>query len=202
MNGSQTNTIHNRGLVALFRGLALAYPGRTALALILSTLSGLAEGLGIATLLPLLGVILDPGAASAGGLTQRLLAMLAVVGVEPTIGSLLTFIVIVMLLKSGLYLLASTTIGFSAAHVGYDLRNSLTNSLLRARWEHFIHLPPGGLATAVTAEVNRSQNAYSLMCAFMSDVIQVAVYGLLALLISWQVTAAAAACGGLIIVVV
>jgi len=199
MNGSQTNIIHNRGLVALFRGLALAYPARTALALILSTLSGLAEGLGIATLLPLLGVILDPGAASAGGLTERMLTMLAAVGVEPTIGSLLTFIVFVMLLKSGLYLLASTTIGFSAAHVGNDLRTSLTKSLLRARWEHFIHLPPGGIATAVTAEVSRSQSAYVLMCNLMTDVAQVAIYGALALMISWQVTAAAAACGTLII---
>jgi len=199
MNGSQTNIIHNAGLVALFRELVLAYPGRTALALVLAILSGLAEGLGIATLLPLLGVILDPGAASAGGLTQRLLAMLAVVGVQPTIGSLLTFIVIVMLLKSGLYLLASTTIGFSAAYVGNDLRTSLTESLLRARWEHFIHLPPGGLATAVTAEINRSESAYVLMCTLMTDMMQVAVYGVLALLISWQVTAAAAACGTLIV---
>ncbi|MFZ5867897.1 MAG: ABC transporter ATP-binding protein [Thermodesulfobacteriota bacterium] len=199
MNGSQTNIIHNRGLVALFRELALAYPGRTALGLVLSTLSGLAEGLGIATLLPLLGVILDPGAASAGGLTQSLLTALAVIGVKPTIGSLLTFIVLVMLLKSGLYLLASTTIGFSAAHVGNDLRTSLTKSLLRARWEHFIHLPPGGLATAVTAEVSRSESAYALICTLMADVIQVAVYGVLALMISWQVTVAAAACGTLIV---
>ncbi|MEW6530039.1 MAG: ABC transporter ATP-binding protein [Thermodesulfobacteriota bacterium] len=184
-----------KGVLSLFRALALAYPLRTAVVFGLLVLAGLSEGFGIAGLLPLLGILLGDGASAAGPLAHRVRAVLGMVDLEPTLSVLLFVIVAALALKSALYLLAMTAGGFSAAHLERDLRVSLVRALFKARWSHFLSLPTGTLANAVTTEASRSSHAYILMCTLMSDLVVVAVYGALALLISWQVTLAAATCG-------
>ncbi|MFZ5866695.1 MAG: ABC transporter ATP-binding protein [Thermodesulfobacteriota bacterium] len=184
-----------KGVLSLFRALALAYPLRTAVVFGLLVLAGLSEGFGIAGLLPLLGILLGDGASAAGPLARRVRAVLGMLDLEPTLSVLLFVIVAALALKSALYLLAMTAGGFSAAHLERDLRVSLVRALFKARWSHFLSLPTGTLANAVTTEASRSSHAYILMCTLMSDLVVVAVYGALALLISWQVTLAAATCG-------
>jgi ATP-binding cassette subfamily C protein len=179
----------------LFFAVAPAYRLRAALILGLLVLAGLSEGFGIAGLLPLLGTLLGEGATSAGSLAQKVKAVLGMVGLEPTLQTLLLVIVAALTLKSALYLLAMIVTGTSAARLERDLRLSLVRALLKARWNHFLNLPTGTLANAVTAETSRSSYAYVLMCTLLSDFVVVAVYGALAMLISWQVTVAAAVCG-------
>ena len=100
----------------LFRYFVAAYPARSALMLLALTAAALAEGEGIAAVLPLLSLVID---AEGGGviLTAYVAKVFALVGLEPSLGGLLLLIVVVLTLKSSLMLLAATQVGYSAAHV-------------------------------------------------------------------------------------
>ena len=85
--------------------------------------------------------------------------------------------------------------GYAAAYVASDLRMALIRSLMRARWDYFITQHSGSFANALATEPARSGNAYVDLCRFLAELVQVVVYASVAVIISWQVTVAAVACG-------
>ena len=68
-----------------------AYPTRTALMLVSLLLAGLAEGVGLTTLLPLLSITL--GDQTHSGFSLKVIDALHAVGLEPTIVTMLVIIV-------------------------------------------------------------------------------------------------------------
>ena len=86
-----------------------AYPGRTTVMLLALLLSGIAEGIGLSALLPLLNIAVgqDVSAAVTGVSTAQqsdfertVLNALAVVGISPSLGNMLMIIVVGVALKS------------------------------------------------------------------------------------------------------
>jgi ATP-binding cassette subfamily C protein len=186
----------------LLISFARAYPLQSAIMLIALLLAGLAEGVGVSALLPLISVAMDgqtgavPG-ASAGhsGLERLVTETLVSVGLTPTLGVLLIVIVFAIVLKSGLVLLAKRQVGYTVAGVATDLRLSLIRALLVARWEYFVRQPIGVLANSMATEAARASGAY-LHGALMSAVfIEALVYTVVALLISWKATLVSLAIG-------
>ena len=95
------------------------------------TAAALAEGVGIAALLPLIGLVI--GAEGAGGtMTQYVEQVFAVAGLKLSLGGLLALTVVAISLKSLLMLLAMAQVGYAAAHVAMDLRLSFIRALLKA----------------------------------------------------------------------
>ncbi|MBM4329551.1 MAG: hypothetical protein FJ118_20605, partial [Deltaproteobacteria bacterium] len=77
--------VKRTGVLNLFRAIAPTYRLRTAFNLGLLVLAGLSEGLGIAGLLPLLGILLGERTASASSLAQKVKTLLGMIGLEPTL---------------------------------------------------------------------------------------------------------------------
>jgi len=136
---------------------ARTYPRRTCLMLGCLLLSAVAEGIGLSSLLPLLGLAAKtPTGASAvaqdvqGGshVESAVSQVLATVGLQPSIGFLLLVIVGGMFLKAALMLLAQKQVGYTVAQVATDLRLSLLRSVLAARWEYYVRQPVGALANS------------------------------------------------------
>jgi ATP-binding cassette subfamily C protein len=179
-----------------------AYPLQSAIMLIALLLAGVAEGIGLSALLPLISVAMggQTGAesgASAGnsGLEQVVTETLLSVGLTPTLGVLLVIIVFAIVLKSGLVLLAKKQVGYTVAGVATDLRLALIRALLLARWEYFLRQPIGVLANSMATEAVRTSKAY-LHGALMSALaVEVLVYTGVALLISWKATLVSLAVG-------
>ena len=161
--------------------------------------AALAEGLGIAAILPLISLVIGPS-ANQGALGQYVEEIFTIVGLELSIGSLLTAIVVLMTLKALLVLLAMAQVGFTAAHVTMNLRLKVLRALMDARWQHFVDQRAGHLASAVGGEPSRAANAYLAACRILVGGVQVAIYTSLSFVISWQVTIAALALGGVSIV--
>jgi len=183
------------GLIAHF---AKTYPRRSAFIVGLLFLSGFAEGIGIVTLLPVLELAMaEPGAADSEVL-QIARDTLAFVGLEPTLGVLLTLIVVGLSLKGAFFWLAFRSVGYTVANVATDLRLNLIRALLRARWGYFLRQRAGHLSNAVGTEAHRASHAYSNACNLVANVIQVLVYIGLAFLISPMVAVAAIIAGALI----
>ncbi len=185
-----------RQSVGLFRHFLAAYPGRSALMLLALTTAALAEGVGVAALLPVIGLAI--GSEGAGGvLTVHAERLFALLGLNLSLGALLALVVAAIALKSLLTLLAMAQVGYSAAHVAADLRLALVRALMEARWTHFVDRRAGELASAADAEPTRAANAYVASCRVLSGGIQLLVYLALSVAISWRVLAAALVVGAL-----
>ncbi len=188
------------------------YPGQTALMLLALLLAGVAEGVSLSALLPLVTVALEREkggeavsgpelADTGGGFEQTVRDVLLGLGITPTIGVLLAIIVVGITLKNGLVLLARKQIGYTAARVTTDLRLSLLRALLDSRWAHFLRQPVGRLANSMATESMRAAEAYVHGTTLIARLIEASVYTVIALLVSWQATLAALGAGVIVLFV-
>ena len=172
-------------LVKLFRD----YPRQASIIVGLLLVSGLAEGFGIATVMPLLSRISGP---ADGGAPDRLTRIVedafAAVGVQPTLSAMLIVIVAAMLIKAAIMFLTMRQVGYAMAAFGHGLRFDLLRALLRCRWSYFTRQPVGELANTFTTESHRAVAAFWAAAMMVTMALQIAIYLGLAALISWTVT--------------
>ena len=183
-----------RDTARLFRHFFAAYPVRSTLMLLAITAAALAEGVGIAALLPMIGLVIDAEGAG-GALTHYVEQVFALAGQNVSLGGLLVLMVVAMALKALLMLLAMAQVGYSAAHVAMDLRLAFIRAILRARWLHFVDRRTGDLASAVSVEPTRAADAYVGACHVLSGALQILIYLAVCMAISWEVSLLALAVG-------
>jgi len=176
-----------------------AYPKRSVVVVASLILSGLAESIGILALLPLVGIALGQSTANSG-ISRAIADTLSHVGLQPTLGTLLTLIVLTVTAKALLTLSAMSYVGFVTAHVLTDLRLAMIRSLLGASWSHFSNQAVGRFANAISNESARASSAYMSAWNFVAAILQLAVFLAFALMLSWQMTLAAVVAGAVIMV--
>src|SRR5208283_4613403 len=127
--------LKDRRLLDLFKTLVRAYPKESAVVTLTLFLAGLAEGIGIATLLPLLGLVAGGEARNNTELGRMIADTLQAVGIQPTVGMLIVLILVLMTAKTGLILLAARQWSLYAARVETNFRMEFIRALMGARWE-------------------------------------------------------------------
>lgn len=148
-------------------------------------LAGLAEGFGVASLLPLLETATESGTSSE---ISRIVAdALQGIGLEPTVGILLFLVVLGIAMKAVFNLLAMKQVGYTVSRIATELRLRLISALVEAEWLYFAQRPVGSFSNAVSSEAMRGANAYQNACRLLSSTIQALMYLTLAVLISWQI---------------
>lgn len=173
--------------LALVSTFLAAYPARSAVMLACLLLAGLAEGIGFASVLPLLNHLGSTQAAPTE-IDRHIEQALSYLGMEPTLGAILGLIVLAIVLKGAFLLVAMNQVGYTVAYVATDLRLALIRAVLQARWRFFVSQPAGLFANAISTEATRASGAYYSACMLLAEVIQVFIYLLLAAVISWQFT--------------
>ncbi|MGE0681497.1 MAG: hypothetical protein AB7P69_11460 [Candidatus Binatia bacterium] len=186
---------------------ARTYPHRTCIVLLCLFLAALAEGIGLSSLLPLLGLATHLSAVSQSAEPHHqsqpehlLREALAFVGLQPAIELLLLVIASGMVLKALLILLAQKQIGYAVAQVATDLRLALIRGLLAARWTYYVRQPVGALTNAFATEATRAAQAYLYAATILTLLIDESLlYTTIALVVSWQATLGAMGIGAVII---
>ena len=182
--------LFDRQTVGFFRYFLRAYPLRSALMVGLLALAGVLEGVGVVTLLPVLELATGTAAADRSGVSAAIAEGLAVIGLQPDLGVLLSVIVAVMVLKALLIWVAMKQVGYTVAQVTTDGRMQLLTALMAARWAYYTARPAGDFATALSSEAQRAAAAYREGCVIIAGILQVAVYFVVALVVSWQMALA------------
>lgn len=185
----------------IFIAFARTYPRRSAIALVCLILAGLAEGLGISGLLPLIQIAArgaDAPPAEPTSLEGIVLNLLGTVGLEATTNNLVILILCALVLRATLTLIAGRQSGYAVAYMSNDLRLALIRALLRARWSYYVHQPLGEVSNAIALEAMQASEAYSKATTIVALAVQTMIYACAALLISWQATLVALVAGGLI----
>jgi ATP-binding cassette subfamily C protein len=182
--------------------LAREYPWQSVIMLLALLLAGVAEGIGLSALLPLISIAIGKQTGTQGGtfaggsgLERAVTETLSAIGLSPTLGVLLTVITLAIVLKGVLLLLAKKRIGYTVAQVATDLRLSLLRALLVTKWEYYIRQPVGVLTNAIATEANRTSKAYSCGINMIALLVQALIYACVALLVSWRATLLAIAAG-------
>jgi len=161
--------------------------------------SGLAEGIGIAALLPVLELgTVEPG-REPSGIAQAVEGLLHRVGLEPRLGVLLLIIVVAMWAKGMFRWLAMRNVGFVVARVGMDLRLRLIKAAMRAEWSYFAASPTGHFSNAISREAFQAAGAYREACQALAGGATVMVYASVVVLASWKIAVAAFLVGTLIL---
>ncbi len=183
------------GILRIFYGAKGTAPW---LVLACLLLAGLAEGVGLATLLPLLSLAISGGQGETSTAGRMVAELLDFFGFEPELGLLITLVVGGIVLKCSLTIAAMRYVGYAVAQVATGLRAELVQHLLNVRWGYFTLQPLGRIANAVSIDASRAGEAYLMAANFQVHVIQGAVYTIVAILVSWKLALAALVLGGTI----
>ncbi len=189
-----------RLMLSFFR----AYPGQTVIMLIALMLAGIAEGMGLSALLPLLSFAVSDEPTTSDHQPQNDFERIVVetlhnIGLTPSIGVLLSIIVLGVTLKSLLLLVARKRVGYTAAQVATDLRLEMLRAVLRSKWEFFLHQPIGRLSNSLATEAQRSSDSFVNGATVITLLLQAIIYGSVALAVSWKATLVSLSAGAVII---
>jgi len=154
--------------------------------LICLIVAGLAEGLGFASLIPLLAIATGDIQRGDSAAATFMYDSFAAVGLSPTLPVLIVLFVLAMTCKSLLTLLAMRYVGFASATVATNLRLSLIRQILRVRWGFFTAQPLGRIIHAASGEAGRVAAGYVVAANCLSNVIMTLVYVFTAIAISWK----------------
>lgn len=158
-------------------------------------LAGVSEGVGLATLLPLLSLAIDDRGSEDSVIATYVNEALAFVGLTPSLGLLMILVVGGITLKCVLHMVGMRYVGYAVAAVATDLRSALIKGLLNVRWEYFTRQPLGRIANAVSVDATRAGQAYLMAAHFHFYLIATVIYTVVAALVSWRLALAALALG-------
>ena len=183
-----------RDLWRVLRLFVTRYPADSIIVLGCLLTANILEGIGILTLLPLINVATGQMPTN-NAIVSALTNALGQIGLQPTLGVLLTIIVVIALLKAGLTYVGTKYVGYAMARVQTDLRINFIRALLGARWSYFTSQPSGGLTNSLSTEPDRAASAIFYAVTLLATLIQGGVYIAAAFLISPWVALAAIVTG-------
>lgn len=180
----------------------MVFPRRSIFVLVALLIAGIAEGLSLTALLPLISIAVgDSGGTSDSGIGKFMEKSLQDIGIEPALDTILIIIVGGMFFKGLVLLLANRQVGYTVAHVATALRLDLIEALLASRWQYYLRQPVGSLANSVATEAYRAANGFEHSVNVLALAIQVLVYAVVALFISWEATLASLVIGLFLLIV-
>jgi ATP-binding cassette subfamily C protein len=163
--------------------------------------AGFIEGIGIATLLPLLTVATAGAISGDSPINRIVLDALAFLGLPAEFYVLLTIVVVALVLKAIIEFTALVHVGYSVAQIATGVRTDVLKNLLAARWPYYTTQPIGRFANVMSNDATRAGGTCRKAAEFLAISIQTAVYLTVALIMSWQLTLIAFVVGGAIVLV-
>jgi ATP-binding cassette, subfamily B, bacterial MsbA len=175
-------------VLALYRFVG-SYRWAVAVIVLLGLLSSAFEGIGLGLMIPFLGLVLDSGPASGGGMVVRLLTKYGI-NLEPSSRLLLiggTMVALVLLKSIIAYTNARLTAWLNGT-ITCRIRTAAFDQLLDVSYEYIIRRDPGQLHMILDTEVRRVGNAFSHSYNFIVSACATLVFLTILFMISWQIT--------------
>ncbi len=153
-------------------------------------LAGLAEAVGLTTMLPTITELVGGAREGSSEVNRFVGQTLATFGVEPSLPNLLILIVAALCAKAVLSFAALSYVGYSVAQVSTGMRAQLIGQLLAARWSYFTDQRVGRVANVISNDATRAGQAYLVAARFVAYALQGLVYAAVAVVVSWQLALA------------
>src|SRR6266404_9451992 len=122
--------------------------------------TGLLDGISLTTLLPIISMISGEAGFKSGKLQAYLQDLFAVLHLPLSLGFLCLLIIVAVCLKAAISLQINRYVGNVVAEIASDLRRTIIDRLLDARWSYFTVNPIGRFVAAILSEANWAGAAY------------------------------------------
>ncbi len=161
--------------------------------------AGLAEGFGLATILPVLAVSVGDSLGQQPEFATKMIAFLSSYGVPVTFNSLLLLMISGLVAREILTFFAISFVGYTIASLATDYRRRLINAYLKATWSYFTKEPLGQLTYAVSTFAAGAADAFLVSARFIANFMRTLVYLTVIVIISGKLALVALAAGALIV---
>lgn len=163
--------------------------------LLLLLIGSFFQGIGLASLMPFLVTATNENVDESSPLVAFSQRIFDTLGTEPSVGLLLGVVVTGIVLKSVFQFFGMMHVGYTVARVATGLRAELLRNIFNVKWSYFVDQPVGRIANSMSIDATRAGEAYLNAATFLVYAIQTVVYGIVALLVSWQLAIAALGVG-------
>ncbi len=180
--------------ISIARAFFRRQPFKLTAAVALLLISGLLEGVGLLTLLPVLDLILGEQ-ESQHEISLWLKEVFQAIGMPITLGWLLGAVVIMITAKSLLQFCSTFYVMNITVRLIKELRLRMIRALMQARWRFFTREPTGKLMNSIVMQAQEGAYVADSMMTLTSMSIQTSIYLATALLVSWQLTLAGLVAG-------
>jgi ATP-binding cassette subfamily C protein len=176
----QTSSLAGALQIVRMHGLARQVPLIFAM-----LLAGLLEGIGVASLFPILAIVTQ-GTSTPSRLNQTIEEALAFVHLPLNVGVLCLVIATTIWLKALISLGVARSLGRIGATIGQEIRQRLLLALVNAKWSYFTIQPVGRFVSAATTEANWASTAFRSALQTIEQSMRTAIFCSLALFMGWQ----------------
>ena len=180
----------------LFKYFFAIYPTRTIVALALLFLSAFVEGLSITAIIPLLASIMaeryghstadTPQNGAISDALEKVNAVFEPFGGPPSVTVLILIISAGILTKSFIVYYARVYVGYTSSKIAKDVRLKLLRAISNVDWNYYVKQPAGAISSALITETAMASQGYSHCIYLSSCIIQIIVYGVIAVFLSWK----------------
>lgn len=155
--------------------------------LLLILVAGIAEGIGISALVPMISSLTGDSAEKDIPVPFNLLPdLFTLVGIKPTFAIMLLAVLFIMIISFLLIHLQDRAVAHARYRFLNELRDRVSKSVFAARWEYFSSLSSGEVTNKLIHESDRGTEALIAMVSLFAIFVQLFVYGIFAFLLSWQ----------------
>jgi ATP-binding cassette, subfamily C, bacterial len=155
--------------------------------LLLILVAGIAEGIGISALVPMISSLTESSSAQDIPVPFNLLPdLLTLIGINPTFSVMLLAVLFIMIMSFLLVHLQDRAVAHARYRFLNELRDRASKSVFAARWEYFSSLSSGEVTNKLIHESDRGTEALIAMVSLFAIFVQLFVYGVFAFLLSWQ----------------
>jgi ATP-binding cassette subfamily C protein len=176
----QTATLAGAIQILRMHGLARQVP------LVLAMLAaGLLEGIGVASLFPILAIVTQTG-GTPSRLNQTIEQALGFLHLPLSLPVLCLVVAITIWLKAAISLVVARSLGRIGATIGQEIRQRLLQALVHAKWSYFTTQPVGRFVSAATTEANWASTAFRSALQAIEQSMRTAIFCALALFMGWQ----------------
>lgn len=159
----------------------------------------IAEGASVTTLLPILTIANGQTSDMVDEQTQDIVTQtLHWLSINPTLGTMLTLVVLGLVLKAALTLIGYRQVGYTSAAIATEGRVKFLRALSVCQWAYVLNQRSGKLSNAISMEASKSAEVFQRQAELVALTSQSVVFFIAALLIHWEVALAAIGIGALI----
>lgn len=155
---------------------------------ILGFFSGILEGIGINALIPLFSFITGKGIAGTDFISRIITDFFKFLNLNLTVGILLTFIILMFVLKSFVTIFVEYIRIKITADYEKTNRSKLFNNVLQSTWPHLIKQKLGYLETVIMIDITASANLLRQISLAITVATGLVIYLLIAINISLIIT--------------
>ena len=157
-------------------------------------LAGTLDGIGIATLFPILAIITG-GVGKPTRLQIAVEEALAFLHLPPSLPILCLLLAALFWIKALIAMWVSRRLGAAGADIAQDMRRRLLQALVSAKWSYFTLQPVGRFVASATTEANWASFAFRTSLQTIEQMTRTIIFCTLAVFMGWRVALVAITMG-------